>query len=219
MSRLKPFLAPLLILAASVTLGLLTVRHQWAKAPARLRHADQLRAGDVEAPRPPPKQDAELATFSLPAFSFKDQDGKPFTEKDVAGHVTVVDFIFTQCSGTCPAMTARMAKLATELPPGVRFVSFSVDPASDTPEALRKFGERFGADFTRWTFVATDKQNLLRVCKAVGLLPADATDKDAFIHSEKFLLIDAAGKGRGMYDSLQEDQVEKLVADARRLVE
>src|SRR5687768_14906740 len=108
--KFKALLAPLLILSASVTLGLLTLRHQWGKAPARLRHAEQFRGKDIEEYKPGAGQEAELpATFSLPSFSFKDQDGKLFTDNHVLGEVTVVDFIFTQCSGTCPAMTARMA--------------------------------------------------------------------------------------------------------------
>ena len=40
--------------------------------------------------------------FEVPDFKLMDQNGKPFTKKDVSGKVWIADFVFTQCAGPCP---------------------------------------------------------------------------------------------------------------------
>src|SRR5690242_16187248 len=35
------------------------------------------------------------------SFSFIDQNGQPFTEKDIAGKVFVAEYFFTTCKGIC----------------------------------------------------------------------------------------------------------------------
>ncbi|MFO0618474.1 MAG: SCO family protein [Polyangiaceae bacterium] len=37
----------------------------------------------------------------LPAFSLIDQTGAPFTSDAMAGHVTIVDLVFTSCPSIC----------------------------------------------------------------------------------------------------------------------
>src|SRR5437762_2164248 len=83
---------------------------------------------------------------TLPDFRLVERSGRAVARADLRGQPWVADFIFTQCAGACPAMTARMARLRRELPAGVRSVSFTVDPGHDTPEALARYGSAFGAD-------------------------------------------------------------------------
>src|SRR5262249_15761993 len=78
-----------------------------------------------------------------PDFSLADHNGKPLALKDLKGKVLLVSFIFTTCSGSCPATTHRMAKVQEALDKrgllkkGVRLVSITLDPKRDTPEVLR----------------------------------------------------------------------------------
>ena len=44
-------------------------------------------------------------------FSFTDQDGKQFTEKDMEGKVCVVEYFFTTCTGICPIMNKNIKKI------------------------------------------------------------------------------------------------------------
>lgn len=71
----------------------------------------------------------------------------------------MADFIFTRCGGACPAMTARMARLRRELPDEAVFLSFTVDPATDTPEVLARYAANFKAD-ARWRFVTGSQKDL-----------------------------------------------------------
>lgn len=77
------------------------------------------------------------------------QDGKAvrFFDELVKGKIVVFSFIYTSCADVCPLVTARMADLQDRLGElvgkSVFFVSVSIDPARDTPEALRKYAEAF----------------------------------------------------------------------------
>jgi protein SCO1/2 len=136
----------------------------------------------------------------------------------------VADFIFTQCAGACPAMSARMARLRREVPPGVRFVSFTVDPTTDTPEVLTRYAQRFGADGD-WLFLTGAPRALYDLSvggfklAAMEVPPAErAPGGDGpFLHSAKFVLVDAEGVVRGYYDSDDEDALRALVADVGAL--
>ena len=47
----------------------------------------------------------KLAVISyVKPFQFTNQDGIPFTDKDLLGKVTVVEYFFTTCKGICPRM-------------------------------------------------------------------------------------------------------------------
>src|ERR1041385_6084929 len=72
--------------------------------------------------------------FKVPNAALIDENARPVQLAANHGDVTVYDFIFTNCSGTCPMMTATMRRLTTKVDKGakVRFVSISVDPERDT---------------------------------------------------------------------------------------
>src|SRR5262245_26459050 len=58
---------------------------------------------------------ADLAVLrDAPPFALKDQDDKPLRLGDLRGKVVLVSFIFTTCSGSCPATTSRMNTVARE---------------------------------------------------------------------------------------------------------
>jgi protein SCO1/2 len=136
----------------------------------------------------------------------------------------VADFIFTTCGGACPAMTARMARLRREVPDEVVFVSFTVDPAHDTPEALSRYAASFKAD-DRWLFVTGPQKDLYTLSTggfklaAMEVPPEERKEGDdgPFLHSSKFVLVDGNGEIRGYYDSTDEDEMKSLVADLARL--
>jgi cytochrome oxidase Cu insertion factor (SCO1/SenC/PrrC family) len=79
----------------------------------------------------------------VPSFALTDQTGGAFTSRDIAGKVWVASFIYTTCPGPCPRVVQRVAEVQRRLgdEPDVRFVSFSVDPAADTPAVLAAYGD------------------------------------------------------------------------------
>lgn len=85
--------------------------------------------------------------------------------------VVVINFIFTNCGGACPMMTEklRMARtaLGDEIGNSIRFVSISIDPARDTPAAMRKFKEVHRAT-GNWVFLTGTQDNIDAVVKRLG---------------------------------------------------
>ncbi len=41
----------------------------------------------------------------VPEFSFYNQDGELFSEKNLEDKITILDFFFTSCAGPCPIMS------------------------------------------------------------------------------------------------------------------
>ncbi len=166
-----------------------------------------------------------LAVYGrLPTFQLVDQTGAPFTDGSMAGHVSVVDFIFTRCAASCPRLTARMAELQGRLThegSKAKLVSFSVDPENDTPSVLTEYAAKAGAEPARWSFVTgpvdTMKSAVVSGFKvAVEKLPKGANDYDV-THGDWFVLVDATGKLRGYYTTDDAKDYERLVRDIGRL--
>ncbi len=107
----------------------------------------------------PPDHPRQLVNFSL-----TDRTEHTITRSDLSGKILVVNFLFTSCSLTCPAVNSQMAQIQqlTTNQPEVRLVSLTVDPRDDTPAVLAKYGERFGADTNRWLFLTGEKSRALQ---------------------------------------------------------
>lgn len=83
-------------------------------------------------------------------FNLVNQDGKRVTEADFAGRYRVMFFGFTNCPDVCPATLQLLADTlveAPELAEQVSVVLVSVDPARDTPEALKDYVTYFDPRF------------------------------------------------------------------------
>ena len=102
----------------------------------------------------------------------------------------------------------------------MHFVSFTVDPERDTPEVLKGYAQNYDADPARWHFLTGDKSALFDAAAGLKLTAAPAGQfGPEIVHAEKFLLVDGAGKVRGIYDSNDEQDLKKLAADASALAD
>lgn len=154
--------------------------------------------------------------FPVGAFSLTERSGKTVTADDLKGKVWVASFVFTRCTGPCPAVTATVARLHAELPaaeyPDLRFVTFTVDPARDRPDDLKKYAEHFRADPDRWLFLTGDEKAIHGLMKdrfklAVGRKEGpDVKPGDEFDHSTRLAVVDKAGVIRGIYDGVRDEQ-------------
>jgi protein SCO1/2 len=163
--------------------------------------------------------DGKLAVlWPAPAFSALDQSGQVVTEKTLANHVWIADFIFTRCTTACPLISAKMLLLRQAIErPDIRFVSFSVDPEFDTPAVLAGYAIRWHGD-PRWLLLSGPLSQVARVAAAMKVGFEHTSDpENPIIHTTFFFLIDAAGRVRGIYDSLDDEALKRLVNDARAL--
>lgn len=157
----------------------------------------------------------------LPAFSLVERSGRAVDARDLAGAPWFADFVYTTCEGVCPRLSAEMAKLGRRLgkPPPAKLVSFSVDPAKDTPQALAAYAERFSAPADDWLFLTGDVKSVRELIRsgfhlAVVDPPPDDPDLAGVItHSEKIVLVDARGHIRRYYDGGSEGWIDEALGD------
>ncbi len=132
-------------------------------------------------------------------FTLTNQDGKVTTLADLTNHVWVADIVFTRCASSCPIMSQQMKSLQDALPPGggIKLVTLTCDPDYDSPPIMKKYGERYGADFQRWMFLTGTAGELAGLAAnslklgATPVLPRDRTTAtDFFIHSTIFVVVD-----------------------------
>lgn len=172
-------------------------------------------AGTVESPYASP----ESHSFPVPAFALTDQMGNSIDEQSLHGSVWVANFIFTNCAGPCPKMTAMMAEFQRRVARSdVKIVSFTVDPKRDTPQVLRAYGEKFGADPSRWHFLTGTIEQMDDVARGMKIA-AERTHEDNITHGTYFLLVDRDGKVRGIYRQSDPNEIDRLSADAVALAD
>jgi len=154
----------------------------------------------------------------VPEFTLINQDGKNFGSADLRGKIWIVDFIYTTCPGPCPMISSRMSELQQPLEKtDVHLVSFTVDPAKDTPQVLQTYAERLHAEPGRWDFL-TGAQSTIYNLSRNGFKLAIGEAKGVPIHSTRMILVDRHGAIRGYYDAAEPDAVTKLVADTTHLL-
>jgi len=94
-------------------------------------------------------------TDPIPDFVLVNQDAEPFQLASLGEEHLLVTFLYTRCpvAEACPLTMNRLMAIQ-EAARGERFhiLAVTLDPASDSPERLRAYGERRGVDWDLWTF-------------------------------------------------------------------
>lgn len=180
----------------------------------------------------------------VPSFVLTERSGRRVTTADLRGSVWVVDFIYTECTESCPTQSLELAQLqrAFSGTPDLRLVSITVDPAHDTPAVLRAYAERYGAS-ERWWFLTGDKREIYCLAREgfrLGVTDprsADVPDcsRSAWLapsvawashgshgivmHSARMVLVDRAGQIRAYHLATDRDSMIRLRANLRRLLQ
>lgn len=103
-----------------------------------------------------------------------DQNGKQqrFYSDVLKGRVVLLNFIFTNCESACPMLAQKLKQTRSLMVESIRddvwFVSISIDPERDTPEAMKAFAKKHNIDESRWIFLTGDKQKLNSLVKRLG---------------------------------------------------
>jgi len=149
--------------------------------------------------------------MNIPDVELLDQNGRKihFYTDLVKGQTVVINFIFTTCTTICPPLGATFARVQKELGnKDVRFISISVDPATDTPERLKAWGAKFHAG-EGWTFVTGNKPQVDELLRVLGASSARRED-----HSPTVLIgNDAHGTWTRTYGLAHTSQLVQIIND------
>jgi len=160
--------------------------------------------------------------WDLEKFTYTNQEGKSFGTEDLKGKVWVSNMIFTSCETVCPPMTANMAKLQTKAAEknlDVDFVSFSIDPEVDSPEALKTYSEKFNADLSSWHFLTGYSQADIESFASENFktIVKKPENNSQVIHGTKFYLIDQKGKIVKEYSGVSNVPFDDILSDIEKL--
>lgn len=140
---------------------------------------------------------ASSAPQALPSFVLTNQSGEVIRAEQLNGRIAIISFMFTNCYDVCPLVTAQLARVQTELAAAslgstVRLISITLDPGTDTPEVLRGYAARFGAESNSWDLLTGDPDEVRRVVQAMGVF---VIREDGSVgHDSPVLLVNARGE-------------------------
>lgn len=180
--------------------------------------------GGSAGPRTDAAADSPDEFGAVGEFRLVREDGSEFGSRELLGRTWVLGCIFTTCAGPCPLLTSGMAELQRELAgTEVHFVSLSVDPTRDSPETLRAYGERYGADFANWSFLTGSEADIYRLIRAGFRMSAAGRGAEASnpqappTHDERLAVVDAQGRVRGYYSGRTPEGLAAIAARVRSL--
>jgi protein SCO1/2 len=157
----------------------------------------------------------------LPALTLVDQHGHDVSLASLKGRPVLIDFIYTNCPGPCPLMTARMAAVAKLLGPKlgsqVTFVSITIDPEHDRPAELARYAHEFGADEPGWLFLTGTPAQIDRVLALFHLRSGRNPDGN-INHSAASFLLGPDGHQVRQYQPL-EVKASAVLADIERTLD
>jgi len=123
------------------------------------------------------------------------------------------------------AHPAKIQNRTGDMSEKLQLVSISVDPATDTPKRLTEYGKKYGADFTRWTFL-TGPLEALRKIIVNGFMNAmgegqksdsEAPDLFEITHGENFVVLDKQGKIRAFRQVKTDRDIDGILKIVRQL--
>jgi protein SCO1/2 len=157
------------------------------------------------------------------SFSFTDQNGDPFGTDQLSGKVWIADFIFTNCKSVCTPMTRKMAELQTSFKEEnveVEFVTFTVDPDTDTPQVLKEYFGQFSEDESNWHLLTGYSSEAIEkiALNQFQTIVQKPNTSGQFIHGTNFYVIDQKGHIVNEYSYSEVSFEEQILAEVKRLI-
>ena len=151
-------------------------------------------------------------------FSFKDQSGEDFSQDKWKGKIVVANYFFTSCPSVCPRLMSALQKVYAAGNENILINSFTVDPGRDSVGRLKAYADKHNIK-NGWFLLTGEKIKLYKFARTD--LAIDATDGDGgpddFIHSDQLVLIDPLKQIRGYYKGTDDQEINRLIQDVRRL--
>lgn len=160
----------------------------------------------------------DLGAQVAPDFTLTDQRGETVSLADLEGKAVALTFIYTSCPDVCPLIAEKLRWAYDALPEDQRddvaLLAVTVDPETDTAEALTAFSEAHHlADNPNWHALRGDRATLEAVWMAYGVYGGSS----GMGHTDAVYVIDPAGQERVFMRS--DFEAEALVHNLKAVLE
>jgi protein SCO1 len=155
-----------------------------------------LYAGRTMAARPNLRPLPTDSVYQLPLM-LTDQSGRVVDWRARRGKPQLVSMFYTSCQYICPLIVDSGKAIERQLTPAeqqrIGILLISMDPARDTPAALKAVVDKRKLDLSRWTLASPAKQDVRAVAGVLGIRYRALADGE-FNHTSALVLLDADGR-------------------------
>ena len=167
--------------------------HHHGDAPASVEGPDDRFAG-IDLPEP----------YQRPTFTLTDTAGESYDfGAETGGRPTLLFFGYTQCPDVGPATMADVAVALRMSDPAlaeqVQLVFVTTDPATDTPDVLGEYLDRFDADLPTQFVGLTGEQDAIDKAQLAAGVPL--AEDDGRLHSSLLLLYGTDDEAQVAFDA------------------
>lgn len=159
----------------------------------------------------------------IPGFKFTDQAGHAVTQKELAdGGLYVANFFYTSCPASCRQISSDLMRVQETFrnKPQVKIASFTIDPAHDSVDVLKKYATQYNANPAQWLFLTGPRKEVYRLASEGFSLPVQqVAGRDTLILTEKLMLVDKAHRVRGIYDATLPTEIDRLEMEINVLLD
>ena len=158
--------------------------------------------------------------YQLP-LPLTDSQGQTRDWRTLRGKPRLVSMFYTSCQYICPLIIESGKAVERQLTPaqqkrlGVLLVS--MDPARDTPAALKKVVDQRKLDLGRWTLATPPADDVRSVAAVLGIRYRQLADGE-FNHSSMLILVDANGRILARTEKIGTQPDPEFVAAVRKAV-
>ena len=176
--------------------------------------AGLLLAGASLAAPPLPKD--SIYQLDLP---LTDSAGRTADWGQLRGKPRLVSMFYTSCQYICPLIVESGKAVERQLTPAQRaklgVALISMDPARDTPAALKKVVSDRKIDAGRWLLAAPRSNDVRQVAAVLGIRYRQLADGE-FNHTSALVLVDAQGRILARTETLGSKPDPAFVAAVRK---
>ncbi len=156
----------------------------------------------------------------LPDVAIETADGTRTSFAATGGRVRIASMLYSHCPGVCPLTIDTLKGIDRQLTAQQRarlsFVLLSLDPARDSPQALRSMAVQRGLTSSHWILGRTSQEDA-RSFAAAARIRYRALSDGSIDHSTAFVLVDESG--RVLARVSDDGDTTEFVAAARRALD
>ncbi len=157
---------------------------------------------------------------AAPELGLRTYDGRPVRLADYRGRAVLVTFVYTRCPDICPLIVDNLVRVTTGLGPDakrLRVVAVSVDPAGDTPAAVKRFLTAHRA-LGKVDYLVGSRKQLEAVWARWGIAARTSKDNPELIeHSGVIWGVDPQGRRVTFYPAVGFDAAD-IEGDVRQML-